>query len=227
MNLSEISNRVIVGLLTFALCGAPQLAQAWQQPSAPPSGGETQAVPAPTPAPTTPAPATGTEPQTATPPPTQGAQPDQSAPQQGTSPAQTAPAQQGSTPSQTGTTVDPAQGPLEPVPSETAPEGLPSAETTGETSQQSAQDETVTDQLPEKPQPQKPSEPVGAAGAEKGRTAGGAASKPAGAAIAPAKQRQVRSFLIKLGAIAGVGIAAGTIYLLTRGTPGAPPNSVR
>ena len=37
--------------------------------------------------------------------------------------------------------------------------------------------------------------PVGAAAAEKGVTAGGAASKPAGNAIAPAKQRQVRSLL--------------------------------
>jgi hypothetical protein len=212
MNVTQVSNRITAGLLAVALSGVLPVAQAWQQPTTPPAGGETQSVPAPTPAPTTPAPATGTEPQTATPAPGQNP-----APQQGTAP-------------QTGTTVDPAQGPLEPAPSEAAPEALPSAETpaqAGSQQQQPAQDETVTDQLPDKPQPQKPSEPVGAATAEKGRTAGGAASKPAGAAIAPAKQRQVRSFLIKLGAVAGVGIAAGTIYVLTRGTPSTPPGALR
>ncbi len=222
MNLKAISNRIIAGLLVTMLSGASPAAHAWQQPS-PPAGGETQSGPAPTPAPTTPAPATGTNPQVATPPPTQGGTPNQ-----GSAPAQSDPAQQGANPPQTGTTVDPAQGPLEPPPSAAAPESLPSAETPGQpASQQTADDETVTDRLPEKPQPQKPSEPVGAATAEKGRTAGGAASKPAGAAIAPAKQRQVRSFLIKLGAIAGIGIAAGTIYALTRGTPSTPPGAVR
>jgi hypothetical protein len=76
------------------------------------------------------------------------------------------------------------------------------------------------------PPEQKPvTEPVGAAAAEKVPTAGGAASKPAGAAIAPAKQHQTRSLLIKIGAIAAGGIAAGTIYALSHGTSSKPPNT--
>jgi hypothetical protein len=58
-------------------------------------------------------------------------------------------------------------------------------------------------------------------------TVGGGASKPAGTAIAPAKQRQYRSFLVKLGLIAGAGAALGTVYALSRGTSSVPPNSGR
>jgi xanthosine utilization system XapX-like protein len=35
----------------------------------------------------------------------------------------------------------------------------------------------------------------------------------------------MRSFLIKLGAIAGAGIALGTVYALTRGTSSTPPGA--
>lgn len=69
------------------------------------------------------------------------------------------------------------------------------------------------------------STPLGTAAAEKGATYGGAASRPAGAAIAPAKQKQSRSLLIKIGAIAAGLAALGTIYALTRTSPSTPPNS--
>jgi hypothetical protein len=80
---------------------------------------------------------------------------------------------------------------------------------------------------PNAPQPQNApaTVPVGTAAAQKGRTAGGAAAQPAGAAIAPAKQHQKRSLLIKLGLIAGAGIAAGTVYALSRKTPSVPPGA--
>jgi hypothetical protein len=68
-------------------------------------------------------------------------------------------------------------------------------------------------------------EPEGTAAARAAKTIGGPASKPAGSAIAPAKQRQVRSLLIKIGAIAGAGVALGTVYALTRGTPSKPPGA--
>ena len=78
------------------------------------------------------------------------------------------------------------------------------------------------------PAPQMPtSEPVGTATAERTPTAGGAASEPAGTAIAPAKQRQVRSLLIKLGAVAGAGVALGTVMALSKGTPSTPPGASR
>ena len=68
-------------------------------------------------------------------------------------------------------------------------------------------------------------QPLGTAAAEKATTAGGAASRPAGTAIAPAKQRQVRSFLIKMGLLAAGGVALGTVYALSKGSPSRPPGS--
>lgn len=85
---------------------------------------------------------------------------------------------------------------------------------------------------PDAPQPktqqqanQVQSEPQGAATAEKVTTAGGAAAKPAGVAIAPAKQHQARSLLIKVGAVIAAGAAAGTVYALSRATSSTPPGA--
>ncbi len=72
---------------------------------------------------------------------------------------------------------------------------------------------------------QKDKTPVGAAAAEAGVTAGGAASRPAGSAIAPTKQGQKRSLLIKLGLIAAGGAAIGAVYALSRGTSSIPPGA--
>lgn len=83
-----------------------------------------------------------------------------------------------------------------------------------------------TSSLPAAPQPKtQPEEPQGAATAEKVPTAGGAAAKPAGVAIAPARQHRTRSILIKVGALAAAGVAAGTVYALSRSTPSVPPGS--
>jgi hypothetical protein len=70
-----------------------------------------------------------------------------------------------------------------------------------------------------------PVEPSGTAAAQEGKPAGNIASRPAGAAIAPAKQRQVRSFLIKLGVLAGAGAALGTVYALSRASGPTPPGA--
>ncbi|MCU1298467.1 MAG: hypothetical protein JWO91_2745 [Acidobacteriaceae bacterium] len=70
-----------------------------------------------------------------------------------------------------------------------------------------------------------PSQPTGTAAAPAVTTTGNAASRPAGAAIAPPKQRQVRSFLIKLGFIAGAGAALGTVAALSLGSPSRVPGS--
>ena len=75
---------------------------------------------------------------------------------------------------------------------------------------------------PQQP-PQNMHEPVGTAAAETIPTMGVAASRPAGAALAPAKQRQVRSFLIKMGAIVGAGVAIGAVVALSSGSPSKPP----
>lgn len=126
-------------------------------------------------------------------------------------------------------TPDPSRGPQQPVtntPETTAPEP-PSAQAP------SAQPATTSvsssnpqgNQAPAAPAPQTTQAPAGAAAAQRAETAGGAASKPAGSAIAPAKQHQRRSLLIKVGAIAAAGAAAGLVYGLSRGTPSLPPGA--
>ena len=119
--------------------------------------------------------------------------------------------------------ADPSQAPLEPVPA-------PLPDSPGAAQPQPQQQPTTVQTAPASNAPAVPSghrpiDPQGAATAESAPTLGGAASKPAGAAIAPAKQRQMRSFLIKLGAIAGGAAALGTIYALTRATSSTPPGA--
>ncbi len=70
-----------------------------------------------------------------------------------------------------------------------------------------------------------PQEPVGTAAAEFIKTTGVAASKPAGSAIAPAKQRRARSILIKVGAIVGAGAAVGAVVALSAASPSRAPGS--
>ena len=72
---------------------------------------------------------------------------------------------------------------------------------------------------------QQDQEPVGTAAAAGVETTGVAASKPAGAAIAPAKQRRTRSFLIKVSAIVGASVAVGTVVALANASPSRPPGA--
>jgi len=67
-----------------------------------------------------------------------------------------------------------------------------------------------------------PQEPVGTAASQSVKATGIAASQPAGAAIAPAKQRRTRSILIKVGALVGAGIAVGTVVGLSSASPSRP-----
>src|SRR5690349_21042036 len=98
-----------------------------------------------------------------------------------------------------------------------APSSWPASQSNGNTPQNQNQGQ--------KPPTQPAQAPAGTGAAEAGPTAGGAGSKPAGMAIAPAKQHQVRSFLIKLGAIAGGAVAIGTVYALSRSSPSRPPGA--
>jgi FtsZ-interacting cell division protein ZipA len=70
-----------------------------------------------------------------------------------------------------------------------------------------------------------PQNPVGTAAAEPTHAAGIAASQPAGVAIAPAKQRRVRTIVIRTAAIIGAGIAVGTVVALTEATGSKPPGA--
>ena len=107
-------------------------------------------------------------------------------------------------------TPNPSQGPLQPAP--TNENNLPNAPSSTPSSQQQSQ--------------QQPAQaPVGTAAAQGIKTAGGAASRPAGSAIAPAKQHQTRSLLIKVGAIAAGAAALGTVYALSRSSTSVPPGA--
>lgn len=206
MNLQQISLKILSATLAAALCITPELwAQNSQSPSQSPAAQqpETAQQPQPTPGSSTAPAATQTTP---------------------ANPQPAAPANQGQTqqsPAASGTTVNPSQGPLQPV--TTYPDAS-GAQQTQEPADVNGTQTTTT--APEAPQPkQQPSQPVGAATAERVPTAGGAAAKPAGAAIAPAKQHQTRSLLIKIGAIAAAGAALGTVYGLSRSSPSKPPGS--
>ncbi len=67
--------------------------------------------------------------------------------------------------------------------------------------------------------------PPGTAAAEISNTGGVTASEPAGFAIAPAKQHRVRSWVIRLGVMAGAGVAVGTALALSQASPSKPPGA--
>lgn len=91
------------------------------------------------------------------------------------------------------------------------------------TSQSSDQAQQAAGQQPGSVEPQTDArKPVGTAAAPYERTMGVAASRPAGAAIAPAKQRRVRTIFISVGIIVGAGIAVGSVAALSHGSPSRP-----
>jgi hypothetical protein len=103
--------------------------------------------------------------------------------------------------------VDPSTGPLQPIPPSTTLPDAPAA------------------QQEQAPAAEQPKQPLGTAVGQQGVTVGGPASTPAGAAIAPAKQRQYRSLLIKIGALAAAGATVGAVVALTRSSPSHPPGA--
>jgi hypothetical protein len=64
---------------------------------------------------------------------------------------------------------------------------------------------------------------VGTAAAPAETNAGIAASRPAGAAIAPARQRRRHALLIKVGVVVGAAVALGVVVALSHGSPSVPP----
>jgi hypothetical protein len=65
-------------------------------------------------------------------------------------------------------------------------------------------------------------EPVGTAAAPYEKPLGVAASRPAGAVMAPAKQRRTRTILIRVGLVAGAAVAIGTVVALSKTSPSRP-----
>jgi hypothetical protein len=205
---------ILSTLLVAAVCSAPQLSAQQSNPSTaqqPPETSQQPQQPGTT-QPTQPTQTDQARPTTQQP---ASAQPQntQAAPPAGQSQQQ---------PSNQGTTVNPSQAPLQPVTTYPDAAGAQQEEPSPNANPQTGPAQTT---IPEGPQPKKPAEPVGAATAESVPTAGGAAAKPAGVAIAPAKQHQTRSLLIKIGAVVAAGAALGTVYALSHGTSSTPPGT--
>jgi hypothetical protein len=89
-----------------------------------------------------------------------------------------------------------------------------------------------SDSLPSAPTPQAeqqpaqqqsfPQQPVGTAAAPYEKPTGVPGSRPAGAAIAPAKQRRVRAIVIRVGIVLAAGAAVGAVVGLSKATHSAP-----
>jgi hypothetical protein len=206
MTVQHRITRILSTLLIAGLCSAPLLRAQQTNPATPQQAPETSQQPQ---QPTTTQPAQTTPAQPAAP---------AAAPAQNTQPSTPAGQTQPQQPASPGTSVNLSQAPLAPVttypdasdqPQEQTPPNAVPAQTT----------------VPEGPKPKTQTEPVGAATAESVPTAGGAAAKPAGIAIAPAKQHQTRSLLFKIGAVAAAGAALGTIFALSHGTSSTPPGA--
>jgi hypothetical protein len=108
-----------------------------------------------------------------------------------------------------------------------------------QSSQSSSAAQKQDDSLPEAPQTQTSQTrsaqtlsgqqsapaPSGAAGAKAANVKGAPVAQPAGAAVAPVRQRGHRSLLIKVAVIAGAGIAAGAVVALSERSPARPPGA--
>lgn len=91
-----------------------------------------------------------------------------------------------------------------------SPDSLPSAPTPMPAQQAPAQQQTT------------PQQPVGTAAAPYEKPTGVAGSRPAGAAIAPAKQRRVRAIVIRVGIVLAAGAAVGAVVGLSKATHSTP-----
>jgi predicted lipid-binding transport protein (Tim44 family) len=92
------------------------------------------------------------------------------------------------------------------------------------------QDESLPDapqsQSTQTPSSQQPATvPSGVAGAKAPNVKGAPVAQPAGAAVAPVRQRGHRSLLIKLGLLAGAGVAVGSVVTLSERSPARVPGA--
>ena len=106
----------------------------------------------------------------------------------------------------------------------------PQQQSAQQTSVQQLKDSSLPDapqaqtQTPAEKQQQTPA-PAGSAGAKAATVKGAPVAQPTGAAIAPARQRGHHSLLVKVGLLAGAGIAVGTAVALAERSPSRPPGA--
>ena len=119
-------------------------------------------------------------------------------------------------------TASPSEANLPDSPGAVLAKSQEPAQTTSSSAQSTAPQ--TDSQKPDK-RDQKLQRPVGTAAAEAPKVSGITAAQPAGAAIAPAKQRRVRTIVLKVGAVLGAGAAIGTVVALSAATPSKPPGA--
>jgi hypothetical protein len=112
---------------------------------------------------------------------------------------------------------------------------MPLLATPPQSGQSNTASEKQDDSLPDAPQPQSAQTPLspqqpapipsGAAGAKAANVEGAPVAQPAGAAVAPVRPRGHRSLLIKVGLLAGAGIAVGSAVALSERSPARPPGA--
>ena len=95
----------------------------------------------------------------------------------------------------------------------------------------SSSSQRQADALPDAPQSQAAQSqaqaqvPSGTAGAKAPTVKGAPVAQPSGAAVAPPRQHNRRSLLIKLGVLAGGAVAVGTVVALSAKSPAHVPGA--
>jgi cytoskeletal protein RodZ len=103
---------------------------------------------------------------------------------------------------------------------EASTDSLPSAPTP-QPEQQTPAQQAPAQQPPAQPQ-ETPQQPVGTAAAPYEKPTGVPGSRPAGAAIAPAKQRRVHAIVIRVAIVLAAGAAVGAVVGLSKATHSSP-----
>lgn len=122
------------------------------------------------------------------------------------------------TPDDTQQSQPTATSPADQNPANPSRRELPDAPTPAQPVQQKQSDTPAQTQ-------NSPPVPTGAAAAKAAPAGGAPAARPVGTAIAPAKQRERRSLLIKVGLVAGACVAVGSAVALSKASPSKPPGA--
>jgi cytoskeletal protein RodZ len=119
----------------------------------------------------------------------------------------------------------PAPQSAQPQTTEVASSSLLPADPAAETTPDAPQPQNAPAQQQANPPQQQqpaPQQPLGTAAAPYEQPNGITASRPAGAAIAPAKQRRTRTLFIRVGVLVAAAVAVGTVVALSSASPSTP-----
>lgn len=117
---------------------------------------------------------------------------------------------------------------LQAVPSAQSQQAQPATNATSASpAEQNSQPATTSEEPPpsapeQQQQQNNNTAPVGTAAAPYEKPLGVPASRPAGAVIAPAKQKRSRSILIRVAIVVGAAVAIGTVVGLSTASPSRP-----